>query len=128
MKKVIIDTNILLRFLIKDKSTLQTEAVKIFSQAEKGTFIILLNELIIAECIWVMLSHYQMNKKKVIEQIKELIIKDEFEIRDKTIIDSALDTFSQSTLSWIDCYLLSQSKLLGLKLFTFDQKLARLCK
>ena len=128
MKKVIVDTNILLRFLVKDKSLLQVEAVKILTRAETGKYVILLNELIIAECIWVMISHYHLDKKLVIEQVKSLIIKDEFEVRDKDIISHALDTFSKTNLSWVDCYLLNQSKILGMKLVTFDDKLDRLCK
>ncbi len=128
MKKVIIDSNILLRFLIDENSHLQVEATKILNRAENGKLIIILNEIVIAECIWVMMSFYKLDKLTVFDKIKNLIIKDCFEIINRDLIYSSLKLFSQVNLSWVDCYLCCQSKVLDLKLITFDEKLVKLCK
>ena len=128
MKKVIVDTNVLLRFLVNEKSILEQESTKILNHAEKGKLIIKLNELVIAECIWVMMSHYKYDKQKVVKNIKELIVKEFFEIDNREIVYKALLLFGQVNLSWVDCYLYCQSKKLGLTLVTFDEKLVKLCK
>lgn len=128
MKKIIIDSNVLLRFLINENSHLQIEATKILTKAENGKLIIILNEIVIAECIWVMMSHYKMDKSTVFEKIKSLIIKDCFEMVNRDLIYNSLKLFRQVNLSWIDCYLCCQSKSLDVKLITFDEKLIKLCK
>ena len=128
MKKIIVDSNVLLRFLIDEDSLLQSESLKILNRAENGKLLIILNEIVIAECIWVMMSVYKLDKLSVFGKIKNLIIKDCFEIINRDLIYNSLKLFSQVNLSWIDCYLCCQSKLLDIKLATFDEKLVKLCK
>lgn len=128
IQKVIIDSNVLLRFLVNENSQLQSEATKILDKAENGKLVIILNDIVIAECIWVMISFYKLDKTIVFDKIKNLIIKDCFEIVNRDLIYNSLKLFSQVNLSWIDCYLCCQSKNLKLKLITFDEKLVKLCK
>lgn len=128
MKKVILDTNILLRLFTIDSDGLQKESRKILDKVDKGKISILLNELVIAECIWVLLSVYKLTKLEVVDAIKNIIFRNGFEIRDKDIISESFNIFVKNNLSWVDCYLYCQSKKLGLALVTFDEKLIKLCK
>lgn len=125
-KEVIVDTNVLLRFLIKDDSILGTKASEFFNNASKGKFVIKLNELIVAECLWVLISHYKYSKEQAISSLRQLILREEFKIRDKVLINESLVFYLENNISWVDSYLYCQSKSSGLKLFTFDEKLAKI--
>jgi len=128
MKQVIIDTNILLRLFTGETGLLQDEARKILDKIDNGKISALVNELVIAECIWVLLSVYKKTKPEVVEAIENIILRDGYEIRDKDIISESLNIFVKNNISWVDSYLYCQSKKLNLKLATFDAKLVKLCK
>jgi len=128
MKQVIIDTNILLRLFTGETGLLQDEARKILNKIDNGKISALVNELVIAECIWVLLSVYKKTKPEVVEAIENIILRDGYEIRDKDIISESLNIFVKNNISWVDSYLYCQSKKLNLKLVTFDEKLVKLCK
>jgi len=128
MKQVIIDTNILLRLFTGETGLLQDEARKILDKIDNGKISALVNELVIAECIWVLLSVYKKTKPEVVEAIENIILRDGYEIRDKDIISESLNIFVKNNISWVDSYLYCQSKKLNLKLVTFDAKLVKLCK
>jgi len=128
MKQVIIDTNILLRLFTGETGLLQDEARKILDKIDNGKISALVNELVIAECIWVLLSVYKKTKPEVVEAIANIILRDGYEIRDKDIISESLNIFVKNNISWVDSYLYCQSKKLNLKLVTFDAKLVKLCK
>lgn len=128
MKKIILDTNILLRLFTVGDNSLQKESRKILNKVDQGKIIVLINELVIAECIWVLLSIYKKSKAEVIDAIKNVIFRNGFEVRDKDIISQSFSIFVNNNISWVDSYLYCQSKKLGLKLVTFDEKLVKLCK
>ena len=126
MKEIIVDTNVLLRFLVDDKSVLGKKADEFIKKAQKGKYVIKLNELIIAECLWVLISHYKYSKEKAVKALRSLILHEEFKIRDKMLINESMNFFLENNISWVDSYLYCQAKGTGLELVTFDEKLARL--
>lgn len=128
MKEIIVDTNVLLRFLIKDTSSLGVKAEKFFEKAHRGNYVIKLNELIIAESLWVLISHYKYSKANAVNALRSLILHEEFKIRDKILISESLNFFLENNISFVDSYLYCQSQNTGLDLITFDEKLARLGK
>ncbi|PJC80984.1 hypothetical protein CO009_00725, partial [Candidatus Shapirobacteria bacterium CG_4_8_14_3_um_filter_35_11] len=113
MKQVIIDTNILLRLFTGETGLLQDEARKILDKIDNGKISALVNELVIAECIWVLLSVYKKTKPEVVEAIENIILRDGYEIRDKDIISESLNIFVKNNISWVDSYLYCQSKKLN---------------
>jgi predicted nucleic-acid-binding protein len=128
MKKVIFDTNILLRLFTEGVGPLQKKAADLIEKVEVGEITAIINELTIGECIWVLTSVYKKSKNEVIEAVKDLLMREGFEIRDKDLINQSLMVYSENNISWIDSYLYSLSKKTGIELVTFDDKLAKLCK
>ena len=127
-KKVIVDTNILLRVILNEPSDNFVKAKKIIDKIEQGVLIAIVSELVIAECIWVLMSVYKKTKSEILPIITELILRDNFEIRDKNIIAESMEIFGQHNVSWIDSYLYCLSKNIDTELITFDVKLNKLCK
>ena len=127
-KQIIVDTNVFLRLLSVEKSPLKPEAKKILLQAQQGKYTILMNELVVGECLWVLSSYYHLSKVTVVDMLKKLILRESIEIKNKHVVLNSLDMFQSCNLSWVDCFLYCQSEFLNLNLITFDDKLARLCK
>jgi predicted nucleic acid-binding protein len=128
MKKVIFDTNILLRLFTEGVGPLKKKATDLIEKVDAGEIIAVINELTISECIWVLTSVYKKSKGEVVEAMKDLLMREGFEIRDKDLINQSLMVYGENNISWIDSYLFSLSKKTGIELVTFDEKLVKLCK
>jgi predicted nucleic acid-binding protein len=62
MKKYLLDTNVLLRFLLGDHDELSPKAVRLFRQAANRECLVILTDLGIAEAVWVLTSYYKLQK------------------------------------------------------------------
>lgn len=124
MKTVLVDTNIILRFLLRDNEKLFLIANSIFSNAESGKTIIYIDELVIAETIWVLTSFYKQDKEEASRLLLKLIgSKWTMNPRKKLILNS-LKLCISTNLSYVDCWIFGVSKADKLKLETFDRDLA----
>lgn len=117
----ILDTNIILRFLLADNEKQATAAAAILQQKDKKYW---LPDQVIAEIIYVLLSFYHFNKNSIIESIKKLINHDVI-YADKKTINSALDIYMIQNISFIDAYLkaLVENNKSSF-IYTFDKQLA----
>lgn len=126
MAPVVLDTNVVLRFLLADDLQLHTGACAIFDTIISGQRKGFLCEGIIAECVYVLDSFYQVPRRRIFEYLFGII-----KMRGATgpqigILDMALHLFRDHTISFPDALVLATSRTLNLELATFDQKLARL--
>lgn len=129
MKEIIcIDTNILIRFLLADHPQLSQKAKKIFLSAEIGKTKIYLDEVIIAETVWLLTSFYKQKRGEIASQLLELISQPWIINPRKKIILECLSLFSTGNLAFIDCWVYCVSKEISGKLETFDKKLEKLSK
>jgi len=62
-KSAWLDTNIILRFLLKDDPQLFQAVEPLFLQVEQGDLEIYIHPIIIAELIWTLESYYEYSKK-----------------------------------------------------------------
>lgn len=123
---IFIDTNILIRFLRADHPQLSRHAKEIFEKAETGKIKIYLDELIVAETVWLLSSFYKLKKEEIARRMQDLISQDWIINPRKKIILEALSLFSKAALAYIDCWIIMASRDLKLKLKTFDKKLKKL--
>jgi len=125
-KKTIIDTNVILRFLLNDNSLQTKQAEKIFLEAEKGSLEI--PDLVIAEIVFVLLSVYKLTKKSVVAKIRSLLEYENFSTNRKTL-SLALSVFEVSNISFVDSYLVGLVKSRKTNtLFSFDKKINKIIK
>lgn len=129
MKSTITDTNILLRYLRQDHLTLSPKAKDIFVKAQKGEYFIYLDEMAVAEAIWVLTKYYKSAKKLVVEKISKLLYLPWIVNPRKELIVQALNLYFDSPkLSYIDCWLFVLGKEEKMTLETFDKNLQKLLR
>lgn len=123
---IVLDTNIILRYLLADNEELSVKAKKYFIQAEAGKYKLYLDEVILAETIWVLGSYYEQDKKKIVPVVRKLVNQDWIVMGKKTLCNQALETWLREDVSYIDSWVYSLSREKGVELETFDAKLVRL--
>ena len=122
----LIDTNIILRFLLKDNTTLFNRANQIFKDAENGTYKLVIDSVVLAECIWVMASVYNISKVDITDKLRQIISQSWIVSPTKKAIIQSLDLYSHTNLSYIDCWLIIQTQIQAIQLKTFDLKLQKI--
>ncbi|MBI2338484.1 PIN domain-containing protein [Candidatus Daviesbacteria bacterium] len=119
MSKNLLDTNLIIRFLVNDNPKKVSRVEKLLS--DKNNTNILL-DTIVAEIIWVLSSYYSLKKSEVIEKISALIHLDSIDCN-AALINKALSVWEENNVSYIDSYLVAVAKLGNIPLFSYDDKL-----
>lgn len=128
LKELIVDTNILLRFLLNDVPK-QTEEAKLkFEQAKAGRIKLVVPQIVIFEIIFALTKIYRFEKNKVIDIVRVLINSDYLEVESRETLHAALDLFRLSKISFVDCFIVSYAKSRNAEVLTFDKDLNKLSK
>jgi predicted nucleic-acid-binding protein len=100
-----LDTNVILRFLIRDNESLFEKARKLFTEAEQGNLRLFLHPLVVAELVWTLDSFYGYTKKEIITVVGALIEADGIYLQELDIVRNALYLYEEKNVDYIDAYL-----------------------
>lgn len=125
-KIVCLDTNILIRLFRSDHPQLSQKAKEIIKLAENKKNKLYIDEIIVAETIWVMSSVYEESKRVITENLGQLIQQRWVKNPRKKIILSSLARFSSTNIDYVDCWIYELAKAKSMKLETFDKALQKL--
>lgn len=126
MKTVLIDANVIIRFLLNDHTTHSPIAKSIFLKAQQGKIKIYLDEVVVAEVIWTLSSFYKVKKMDLVDKIEKLLSQDWIVNPKKNLLLETLNVYLSSKLDYIDCWVFIVSKSEGIALETFDKDLKKL--
>lgn len=127
-KKVCLDTNVLLRFLLEDNIVLHNKAKKTFDAAEAGEVQIYLDEVILAETIWVLLSVYKLEKQLICQTMTKMLACKWLVNPRKNLMLKAIGLWSKTKLHYPDCWLFVLSTDAGFEMETFDLALMKMAR
>ena len=118
------DTNLIVRFLVKDEET-QAEKVKKLLENREVLFI---NEVVLSELFWVLIHVYEYSKNDFVIAMDALLELRSIRFFDNEIAKNSLADYIHSNTGFVDCLIHQINKEHGLDTFTFDQKASRLEK
>lgn len=126
MKLVVADTNAFLRFFLDDIPQQVKKFEKILEQAKKSELILIIPQIIIFELNFTLSKYYLFPKQDIIEKLQSILRTPYFKIQDIEIFREAIQLYSKSNLSLVDCFIYYCSEAWEASLFTFDQRLAKI--
>ena len=121
MKKYLLDTNVLLRFLLDDHAELSRAAAGLFQQAADGKCLLILIDLGIAEAVWVLTSYYKLERQTVAQSLAKVIVKAGIQCPALEPVLDALARFKATNCDFFDCYLAAQAAASGVAIASFDK-------
>lgn len=127
MQHHIMDTNVILRFILNDNKEQHTIAKNFIQKAIQGEYNIYIPTIVLFEVNWVLKSHYKIEKSKIIDIIQTTIDL-RLELENQEIIKNTLIYFERNNISLEDSYLLAASKYKKAQLMTFDKALLKAYK
>jgi predicted nucleic-acid-binding protein len=122
-KRVVIDTNLLVRFLTEDEPAKAKAVDALLAKAGKGEIKILVPSIVIAELVWVLESFYKMEPDGIAELVEAVLNTSGVEVTDKSIINAALKLYKAKKIDMIDAWIIHFAKEVGAgTIYTFDKK------
>lgn len=121
---LIVDTNVILRFLVGDEKNQQAQASNWFAQAEQGELKLVIKPLVIAEVCFVLESFYKKNRAEISDALVVLLSQKWLSVEDRDIL-LALWPWYKKNLHFVDSYLLAWSSINSGKILSFDRQILK---
>ena len=126
MITVLVDANIILRFITKDPPDMADASRNLFKQAETGEFGLIILTITVAEVVWVLESFYDYPKIQVAETIGAFLRCDGLQVEQANLIQEALSLYQKSNLDFADALIASTALRKGpLAVYSFDRHFDR---
>jgi len=122
-----IDTNVLVRFLVRDDEAQFEKARKLIRREVAAGRRVFVNHLVLMETEWVLRSRYAVSKNQIIEAVSGLLNATEVQFEDEPAIEEALFIWKDSIADFADCLIGAKNRRMGCRATaTFNTKAARL--
>ena len=118
---IIVDTNVILRYLLQDNEELSSKAIEIIDNNE-----IFIPTEVIFEVSYVLKKVYNVEKDKIFETIKLLLDMENIKFKNKKTIEVAFKIYSEKNLDIVDCILYAYNKVEKFEIKSFDKKLCKI--
>ncbi len=108
-KVYLIDTNIIIRYLLDDYAEFSPKAEALMLDVSKGVKKAEILDVVIVECIYVMDKYYQIPKPEIVDKLSRILNFSGIANPDRSEILYALLKYENSNADIIDCILAARS-------------------
>ena len=120
---VFVDTNVFLRFFVRDVESFYQKARELFEKAERGDAKLETSDIVIAEIVWVLESYYGFSKAEIKEVVDTILETKNIRVANHSRVKEAINNYAAGKIDFIDAYNVAYIKSRGLKkVATFDVK------
>jgi len=119
-----VDTNVIVRYLVRDNEHFFQQSLKWFKEAEEGKRQLLVKSIVVAEICFVLESVYKKNHRDIASKVSGVLSPSWLEVEDREIIYYAWDQYRQGN-HFVDSFLLAYKKLKAGNILTFDKALKK---
>jgi len=121
-----LDTNILVRFLVKDDEKQARTVYRLFKQAEFDKNVLFVPLLVVLETIWVLESVYQISRQEILDALLELVLMPILKFEAQSVILNMLSSARSSNFDLSDLLIGHATKFIGCEsVLTFDKRAAK---
>jgi len=124
-KRRLVDTNLIIRYLVQDHETQAKAAGKLFDACDRGEVAIVVLPAVLAECVFVLESFYEHPRGEIASALGRLISSPGVEIRDAAIHLDALDRYRKTKAHFVDCLIAAAAAAEHIAVASFDQDLRK---
>jgi len=120
---VFVDTNVFLRFFIRDVEPFYHKAKDLFEKGEGGKVKLETSDLVIAEIVWVLESYYDFSRSEIKEVIETILETRNLKVANHSRVKETVALYFAGKMDFIDAYNIAYMKSKDFKkVATFDVK------
>jgi predicted nucleic acid-binding protein len=120
-KRRLVDTNLIVRYLVQDHEKHAKAAGKLFDACDRGDVVIVVLPAVLAECVFVLESFYEHPRGHISSALGRLISSPGVEIGGAAIHLDALERYRKTKVHFVDCLLAATAAAEDTPVATFDQ-------
>ena len=129
MKSNLVDTNVIMRYLVESPDKIQIKFKGVFTffpKVERGEVNIELCELVLFESFFVLTKLYEVPQKEAADRLSGIVSFKGVIMPDKPLILACLKILRTEKIDLVDAYLLAFSKKKNIKqIYSFDRDLSK---
>ncbi len=118
----LIDTNVIVRFLVQDDERLFQKSSEIFEKIKKHQIHVCIEPLILAECFYVLTKLYKKDRREVIFFLRGFVTMENV-LCDKVLMHKTFTLLEQKSIDFADAHLKAKASLKNHKILSFDKDL-----
>lgn len=122
----LLDTNVIIRFLVGDHEEHLKIATDIFTKIENGETEVEILEPVIMEVLFVLIKFYKLPQSEVITDLKRIIALRGV-VGDKVLLFETLNIVDEKNIDFVDALICAKSRLQGYGKLSFDSDVNRKC-
>ncbi len=119
-KRRLVDTNLIVRYLVQDHEKHAKAAGKLFDACDRGDVVIVVLPAVLVECVFVLESFYEHPRGDIASALGRLISSPGVEI-DAAIHLDALDRYRKTKIHFVDCLIAATAATENMPVASFDQ-------
>ena len=119
-KRRLVDTNLIVRYLVQDHEKHAKAAGKLFEACDRGNLVIVVLPAVLAECVFVLESFYEHPRGDIASALGRLISSPGVEI-DTAIHLDALDRYRKTKVHFVDCLIAATAATENMPVASFDR-------
>ena len=120
----VVDTNVILRYLLRDHAELSPMATAIF---EDWRALAVPNE-VLCEVVYVLAKVYEVPRPVIASTLSALVRRPHLVFDNREVMSLALEMYGIKSVDFVDALLFSRRRVEGVEILTFDQALKKLCR
>lgn len=118
----LIDTNVLLRYLVGDVPSQADKARALMERLAAGAERAEIIEGVIVEAAWTLESFYRIPRPEVAAKLAAILSFKGVQVAQKGLLMSALAKFGSTSADFVDCLLAARAQQRNLTVYSFDAK------
>lgn len=123
---IALDTNILIRILVKDDPHQTALAERLLQEAADAGDLCFISDPVLCEVEWVLESNYKARRADVLAAMQELLAGDLFVFEDREVFRHAIARYQDGKADFSDCLIGAKALAKGARTtYTFERVLAR---
>jgi predicted nucleic-acid-binding protein len=120
-KRRLIDTNLIIRFLVQDNEKQASVAGKLFDACDRGQVMIVVLPTVFAESVFVLESFYELERADIASALGRLISSPGMELAETATHLDALDRYRRTKAHFVDCLIAAAAAAEDVPVASCDQ-------
>jgi predicted nucleic-acid-binding protein len=120
-KRRLVDTNLIVRYLVQDHEKHAKAAEKLFHACDRGDVVVVVLPTVLAECVFVLESFYEHPRADIASVLGRLISSPNVEMDNAAIHLDALDRYGKTKVHFVDCLIAATAATENMLVASFDQ-------
>jgi predicted nucleic-acid-binding protein len=121
----LLDTNIIIRFLVGDHEEYLEKSTEYFEQIEQGSMEVEILSDVLMEAFFVLTKFYKLPKSEVISDLKTILSFEGVVNKDKVLLFEALSIIENKNVDFVDALICAKCKFQNYEKLSFDKDLHR---